>query len=174
MGNYIREDLSTQKNISVSDLKSKIRNYLESRIESPIESVELARNLDEKAIEVIGSWQDPSLFFVVNNLYVNPTKVTSKDLLASKLTPLIGLDTKNILPRLEIRKKQHLEIIRKMNVSTRDAIIKRLNAERNAIKNKELYIEDSIVPFIKIEDNLVRFYPEKNIVSQITGFVDGE
>lgn len=174
MGNYIREDLSTQKNISVSDLKSKIRNYLESRIESPIESVELARNLDEKAIEVIGSWQDPSLFFVVNNLYVNPTKVTSKDLLASKLTPLIGLDTKSILPRLEIRKKQHLEIIRKMNVSTRDAIIKRLNAERNAIKNKELYIEDSIVPFIKIEDNLVRFYPEKNIVSQITGFVDGE
>lgn len=174
MGNYIREDLSTQRNISVSDLKSKIRNYLESRIESPIESVELARNVDEKAIEVIGSWQDPSLFFVVNNLYVNPTKVTNKDLLASKLAGLLALDTKNILPRLEIRKKQHLEIIRKMNVSTRDTIIKRLNAERTAIKNKELYVEDSIVPFIKIEDNLVRFYPEKNIVSQITGFVDGE
>jgi cell division protein FtsI/penicillin-binding protein 2 len=61
-----------------------------------------------------------------------------------------------------------------MNVSTRDAVLKRINAERNAIKNKELYIEDSIVPFIKIEDNLVRFYPEKNIVSQITGFVDSE
>jgi cell division protein FtsI/penicillin-binding protein 2 len=61
-----------------------------------------------------------------------------------------------------------------MNVSTRDSVIKRLSTERAAIKNKELYIEDSIVPFIKIEDNLVRFYPEKNIVSQITGFVDAE
>lgn len=86
----------------------------------------------------------------------------------------MALDPKNVLSRLEIRKKQHLEIIRKMNVSTRDAVLKRINAERNAIKNKELYIEDSIVPFIKIEDNLVRFYPEKNIVGQITGFVDGE
>ena len=61
-----------------------------------------------------------------------------------------------------------------MNVSTRDVVLKRINAERAAIKNKELYVEDSIVPFIKIEDNLVRFYPEKNIVSQITGFVDSE
>ena len=174
MGSYLREDLSGQSNISVSELKSKIRNYLESRIEAPVESVEIARNINEKTIEVIASWQDPSLFFVVNNLYVNPTKVTNKDLLASKIAGLMALDPKNILSRLEIRKKQHLEIIRKMNVSTRDAVLKRINAERNAIKNKELYIEDSIVPFIKIEDNLVRFYPEKNIVGQITGFVDGE
>lgn len=171
---YLREDLSWEKNISVSDVKSKIRNYLQNRMDAPIESMELARDLDEDAIEVIGSWQDPSIFFVVNNLYVNPTKVINKDLLAEKLLPIIWGTKDSLLSRLEIRKKQHLEIIRKMNVSTRDAVLKRINAERNAIKNKELYIEDSIVPFIKIEDNLVRFYPEKNIVSQITGFVDSE
>jgi glutaredoxin 2 len=63
------------QNISVGELKTKIRNYLLGRMDSPIESVELARDLDETTIEVIGSWQEPSLFFVVNNLYINPTKV---------------------------------------------------------------------------------------------------
>jgi hypothetical protein len=58
-------------------------------MDAPIESMELARDLDEDAIEVIGSWQDPSIFFVVNNLYVNPTKVINKDLLAEKLLPII-------------------------------------------------------------------------------------
>ena len=51
-----------------------------------------------------------------------------------------------------------------MNVSTRDAVIKRITTETTAIKNKELFIEDSVVSYIKIEDNLVRYYPEKNIV----------
>ncbi len=123
---------------------------------------------------MISSWQEPSLFFVVNNLYVNPTKVNNKNLLAAKLATILGIENEKILPKLEIRRKQHLEIIRKMSVSTRDAVLKRLSAERSALKNKELYVEDSIVPFIKIEDNLVRFYPEKNIASQITGFVDAE
>ena len=96
MESYLREDLSTENNISVSDLKSKVKTYLESRIDAPIESVEIARDIDEKTIEVIGSWQDPSLFFVVNNLYVNPTKVIDKNILASKLATLLSLDTKNI------------------------------------------------------------------------------
>ena len=142
-------------------------------MESPIESVEIARDLDEWVIEVIGSWQDPSIFFVVNNLYINPTKVTDKVLLTTKLAGVLGTDISKIQPKLEIRKKQHLEIIRKMNVSTRDAVIKRISTETTAIKNKELFIEDSVVSYIKIEDNLVRYYPEKNIVWQITGFVDG-
>ncbi len=73
------------------------------------------------------------------------------------------MPTEEILPKFEKKKKRHLEIIRKMNVSTRDAVMTRLSNERQAIKNKELTLEDSIVPFIKIEDNLVRFYPEKNI-----------
>ncbi len=171
---YIREDISALGEITVTDVKLKIRNYLQFRMDSPIESVELFRELDEEKIEVISSWQEPGLFFVVNNLYANPTKINDKNLLAAKLTGVLGIEQDSLLPKLEIRKKRHLEIIRKMNVSTRDAVVKRLSSERSAIKNKELYIEDSIVPFIKIEDNLVRFYPEKNIVSQITWFVDAE
>ena len=77
------------------------------------------------------------------------------------------------LAKLDIRKKQHLEIIRKMSVSTRDAVVKRMNIERTAIQNKELLLENSIIPYLKIEDNLVRFYPERDVAGQITGFIDG-
>ena len=50
-----------------------------------------------------------------------------------------------------------------MSVSTRDSVVKRITTERNAIKNKELLPENSILSFLKIEDNLVRFYPERHI-----------
>lgn len=32
----------------------------------------------------------------------------------------------------------------------------------------------AIYPFIKIEDNLVRYYPEGRALGQITGFVDNQ
>ena len=172
MSSYLREDLGATKNITVTELKSKIKTYLTTKMDSPIESVQVRENLDEKIIERITSWQDPSLFFVVNNLYVNPLKVTDKSVLASKLSDALGMSLDETTQKLEIRKKRHLEIIRKMSVSTRDAVVKRMNTERTAIKEKQLLLENSIVPYLKIEDNLVRFYPERDVAGQITGFID--
>ncbi len=175
MSEYLRdESILGAKNLTVTDLKTRIKNYLSARMDAPIESVNIKDNLSEDTIQRITAWQDPSLFFVVNNLYVNPTKVTDRSLLASKLKDALGLPLEEVQGKLEIRKKRHLEIIRKMSVSTRDAVIKRINTEKNAIKNKEILLENSIVPYLKIEDNLVRFYPERHIPGQITGFVDGE
>jgi stage V sporulation protein D (sporulation-specific penicillin-binding protein) len=174
MTNYLREDLTGSPDIAISELKKKIRDHLERRMDTPVESVQLADNLDDEKAEIIGSWQDPSLFFVVNHLYVNPTKVVEPAVLATRLASVLDIEEEKILAKLELKKKRHLEIIRKMNVSTRDTVMTRITNERLAIKNKELLIEESIVPYLKIEDNLVRFYPEKNITSQITGFVDGE
>ncbi len=174
MSNYLREDLSGKNDMTISELKGRIRDYLTKKIDSPIESVEIKRELEDEMVEVISSWQDASLFFVVNHLYVNPLKVTEPDILAARLSSVLGIPEEDILTKFEKKKKQHLEIIRKMNVSTRDAVMTRLSNERLAIKNKELRLDNSIVPYIKIEDNLVRFYPEKNITGQITGFVDGD
>ena len=168
MSNYLREDISGKGDMAISTLKAKIRDYLSRKIDTPIESVEVKRDLDDDMVEIISSWQEPSLFFVVNHLYVNPNKVNEPEVLATRLSSVIGMTIEEILPKFEKKKKRHLEIIRKMNVSTRDAVMTRLSNERQAIKNKELALEDSIVPFIKIEDNLVRFYPEKNITGQIT------
>lgn len=173
MSSYLREDI-TSTDITVTDLKAKLRNYLATRMDAPVESSLVVENLDDEKIRVISDWQESSLFFVSNNLYVNPTKVSLGDTLAARIAEVTGLKKDDILPRFEIRKKRHLEIIRKMSISTRDMVTKRIETEKNAVRSKQILESEAVYPYLKIEDNLVRFYPEKGVAGQITGFVDGE
>lgn len=47
-----------------------------------------------------------------------------------------------------------------MSIGTRDMVNKRIDTEIQAVKNKQLTPLEAIYPFIKIDDNLVRYYPE--------------
>ncbi len=114
-------------------------------------------------IQQIDAWQEPSLYFVSNNLYINPTKVQNKVELLARLSIVLGKSQEELAPVFEIRKKRHLEIIRKMSVTTRDTITKRINTEKIAVNSKQLDKNDAIYTYLKIEDNLVRYYPERNI-----------
>ena len=174
MWSYLREDFSSRKEMTVTEMKEKIRIYLMSRMDTPIDEAKLAVSLSEDIIQQIDAWQDVSLYFVSNNLYVNPTKVQNKEELMARLAIVLVKTREELLPKFEIRKKRYLEIIHKMSVTTRDAISKRINTEKLAIASKQLERNASIYYFLKIEDNLIRYYPEQNIGSQIIGFVDSE
>jgi len=174
MSTYLREDLSKQADITEGRLKSMTQDYLKRRIEEPITSVHLASNLDEAIIENIISRGYEELFFISNHLYVNPTLIKNHAILTTELSTILKLDATVLENKFKIRKKQHLEIIRKMSIGARDMVTKRIEAERTAIKNGQITLQNVIYPFIKIEDNLVRFYPEGETISQITWFVDSE
>lgn len=179
MSTYLRSDLTVEKNITVTDLKNKIKIYLQTKINSPRDEVLIKGNLDESTIQRIMAWQDPSLYLIANNLWVNPTKVVDRAGLSTKLSDALNIPIEEVQKYISLRKRAHLDIIKNINVSTRDTILKRLTRETEAIKNKEITLEESILPFIKQEDidsseNLVRYYPERNITGQITGFVDHE
>ncbi len=174
ISSYLRENLQDQKDLTESIMKEKIRNYLSLKMDSPIESVDIASNLSEETIAIIESWQDPALFFVVNNLYVNPTKVQNASILAAQLSTLLSVPVEIINQKFAIKKRKHLEIIRKMSISVRDMVNKRMETELLAFKNKQINSTDMVSPFLKIEDNLIRYYPEWHTIGQITGFVDGE
>jgi len=163
MSTYLREDFMTRSDVTVTEMKEKIRLHIMTRMDAPIESVEVASILSEDIIQQIDAWQEPSLYFVSNNLYINPTKVQNKIELLARLSIALGKTQEELAPIFEIRKKRHLEIIRKMSVTTRDAITKRVNTEKLAVNSKQLDKNDAIYTFLKIEDNLVRYYPEKNI-----------
>lgn len=163
MSAYLKRDLREEKNLTDSTIKEMLSSYLKDRMESPVDAVQLAEKVPENIIQKIEDWQDLSLYFVVDNLYVNPTLIVDRELLTRRLAEALGVTEKSIAPKLEIRERRHLEIIKRMSLSTRDTVTKRLTAEKEAIKQKQLLIEESIVPYIKIEDNLVRFYPEKNV-----------
>ena len=89
MANYLHEDITGMKDITVSAMKKKIGDYLTGKIDAPIESVLVQENLNEKLADNINLWIDPSLFFVANNLYVNPTKVGDKNALANRLAGIL-------------------------------------------------------------------------------------
>ncbi len=193
ISNYTRSKLEDEDWLTKNILKKTIITYLKGRMESPIESVFLKKNVGNEDIEIINSWDNEALFFVVNNLYVNPTKVQNKSDLGYKLTELFWGEQEQWETKFKIRKKQHLEILRKMSIGTRDMVNLALEEndtlvenmiEQKLSKNKGILtkkeVREDIIknyafyPFIKIEDNLVRYYPEGNALWQITGFVDNE
>ncbi len=171
---YLKTDLWDASKITVTELKKKIWEYLNFRMEEPISQVEIKGNLDEKTIETITNWNNESLFFISNNLYLNPTKVQDKAVLIAQLATLLWEDKEILEKKFTIRKKRHLEIIRKMTIGTRDMVNKRIETEKAAVKNGQLIPTEAVYPFLIIEDNLLRYYPEWDTISQITGFVDGE
>lgn len=146
---------------------------------TPVESMFLAENLSDEAINQINNLNNPALFFASNNLYVNPTKVQNGDDLASKLAGIIGKTANEIKPAFVVKQKRHLEIIRKMNIATHDLVENVLEKNRETTKQaitdarskvsdtkekkaaeEAALLEYAIYPFIKIEPNLVRYYPE--------------
>jgi cell division protein FtsI/penicillin-binding protein 2 len=182
IGTYIRKDLTEMKWLTEPVIREMLESYIQSRISTPIESVLLKESLDESTIEVINGLDNPALFFIVNNLYVNPTKVTNPDALADKLVSIIWIPKETILSTFVIKKRRHLEILRKMSIMTRDIVKKRIDTEKWVLATlstkdnaREIWTqENAIFPFIKIEDNLVRYYPEWEALGQITWFVDNE
>jgi hypothetical protein len=101
-----------------------IESYIQNRISTPIESILLKEALDENTIETISKINDPALFFVVNNLYVNPTKVANSKVLAETLSSIVGIPVETLEASFVIKKRRHLEILRKMNINTRDLVKK--------------------------------------------------
>jgi stage V sporulation protein D (sporulation-specific penicillin-binding protein) len=182
IGNYIRIDLSIEKWLTEESLKERIEAYIQTRISTPIESILIQEALDESMIAQITELAHPALFFIVNNLYVNPTKVTNSMTLASRLSTILWVPSSTLEPLFVVRKRRHLEILRKMNLVSRDTIKKRIDTEKIALNNispknyaREIWIgENAVFPFLKIEDNLVRYYPEWQALGQITWFVDTE
>ncbi|MBC7498207.1 penicillin-binding protein 2 [Candidatus Gracilibacteria bacterium] len=182
IGNYTRIDLTGEKGLSEEKLKDQIEAYIQTRISTPIESILIKEALDESTITQITDIGEPALFFVVNNLYVNPTKVTNSGALASRLSTILGVSSDSLEPLFVVRKRRHLEILRKMNIISRDIIKKRIDIEKAALNNiptkdhaREIWtLDNAVFPFLKIEDNLVRYYPEGQALGQITGYVDTE
>ena len=69
-----------------------IQSYLKQKISEPITSVHVASNLPESTIETIISRNHEELFFISNNLYVNPNKVQNSEVLAAELGALLNMD----------------------------------------------------------------------------------
>ncbi len=182
IGNYVRKDLTWVKWLNETSIREMIEAYIQNRISTPIDDKVLKESLDDSMIEAINKLNDPALFFVSNNLHVNPIKVTNPTELTNKLIPIIGIPRETLESAFVIKKKAYIVILSKMSIMTRDVVKKRIDTEKWILStlsakwnNRELWTsENAIFPFLIIGDNLVRYYPEGEALGQITGFVDND
>lgn len=181
VGRYIRKELESDKQFDEKSLRDKIESYIQTRINTPIDSVLLKKNLNEPTIDEVNRINNDALFFVVNNLYVNPTKISNPAILANQLTEVLNIPKNRLESLFAIKVRRHLEILRKMSINSREIVKKRIESERamlasipNEGKKREKWLQEhAIFRFLKTERNLVRYYPEWSALGQITGFVDG-
>ncbi len=182
IGNYIKKDLTWTKWLNETSMREMIEAYIQNRISTPIDDRVLKESLDDSMIEAINKLNDPALFFISNNLHVNPTKVNNPTVLANNLIPIIGISKETLESAFIVKKKAYIVILSKMSIMTRDIVKKRIETEKWILStistkwdNRKLWTsENAIFPFLIIGDNLVRYYPEGEALGQITGFVDND
>jgi hypothetical protein len=73
--------------MTVTEIREKLKNYLREKINKPyIDFVLVAEHVTIEATREIQAWKEPSLSFILDNLYVDPTIVLNPDALAIKLS----------------------------------------------------------------------------------------
>lgn len=155
-------------------IKSKITEELNKRIDKKnVDFVLIKENLDEKdKIKVMSIWND-ALIIKNDALYFDfNKKVTILNDTIDKLNEFFGIP-KDFLQKLFTPKEvRYIKLVSKLNLQNKDKIDERIKNELSAINKWLLEEKDSINKFIILEPNPTRFYPEKNLASQILGFVD--
>lgn len=154
-------------------IKSKIHEEVKGRVEKKyVDSVSLKSNLTQDEINKLSALSLDWLFFVINNLYADPTKIMDEEKFAKLISPIIWeseQDIKNIIKKRQVR---YTKFLSKLSLRTKDKIDARIQNEKNAISKWLLTDENSVYRYIILEPHPTRFYPEKNLASQIIWFVN--
>lgn len=108
-------------------------------------------NLDLRGISVQGA-----------SLVANPTEISDTKATAEALSPLINIDTDTLQGLLERRPRRYVEIV--------DKIVPEVSEKILEMKQNPRY--SSLMRGIQMKDEYWRYYPERDLASQVLGFVD--
>lgn len=174
---FARASLPAEAVVTSENAKTLIRSELGRRIEKEfIDFVLVKEALTKDEIREMESFTNSGFTMLSNNLYLNPLSVPDerKPLYVAKLLQTFRMTEAQAEFLLSKRQVRYVKLLRRMNLSTKDFIDARLKEEKEAVKKGLLDEKDGIAPFIILEPNPTRFYPEKNVGGQVTGFVDNE
>lgn len=154
-------------------IRSMIGDQLDKKLsKTKVTNVILAEKIDtEKAIQIINlslKW----VYVSDNNVYVNPEEIVDINQVSKSLAPLLWMTEENIQKIGKKRNVRYIPIISRISIWLSDEVEKYLDDERQAIKKWILDEKNSIGNLILLEPEAARFYPEKEVWSQIVWFVD--
>lgn len=129
---YAKEDLpSRDYEPSETEILAKIREEVRKRIhKTHVDFVMVKANLTPDEIRQIEEMKHPSLTLSLGNLYVNPTTITDRPFLAAKLEQITGTNRQELDYKLSLRTVRYVKMLRKMGLTIKDEIDKRLKNEK--------------------------------------------
>ncbi|MDD2486978.1 MAG: penicillin-binding protein 2 [Candidatus Gracilibacteria bacterium] len=171
--NFVKKTELEDFSYDATYIKNKIRDEVKSRVEKKyVDSVSIKSNLTQDEMNKLTDLGFDGLFFVINNLYADPTKIMDEDKFSKEVSKITGIDEQTIKNIIKKRQVRYTRILSKLSLSVKDKIDTRIANEKNAISKGLLSDENSIYKYIILEPRPTRFYPEKNLASQIIGFVN--
>lgn len=108
------------------------------------------------------------MYFVSNNLYINPLTVAFSPAQRSSFIELADISSTILDRLLERRRVRYVKLLNQISFDTKEYI----ESELQSIKKQNS--KSPLLSAIILEPHPSRYYPQKYVGSQITGFVDGQ
>jgi len=154
-----------------------IKNIISERLdallsETMVTSVRLREGLNPDDEREIILWGILGVYPNENGLYVNPEELNQADAFAVKYQEKFGGEIKDILYSIRKREKRYIPIYQKLSLLNSDAIETYIEDEYTALNQWIIKKSETIWWFIILTPHAQRIYPEREIWSQIIGFLD--
>ena len=168
--------------LEITDFKmddTYIKDILLKNIQDKISRTKVTNDIIETKIdsEKIAEIQDlhlPWIYTDNEKVIANPEEITDESYVASVLSKILIRPEEDIKKSLKKRELRYIPIISRINIWISDEVKDFLAEEQDALKKWLITEEESISNFIVLSTNPSRYYPEGNVGSQITGFVDND
>lgn len=155
-------------------VKKLFKEKLITRInQEKVTSVFVDFELNENQISAIKKSWILWLYIINSHLYINPEEIWNKENAIEFLNKTTSIENDELATYVEKKDLRYIPIINKISITTSEEIKKYLDDEQIAIKKWLLDEEESIWNFMILTPMPNRYYPEKEVASQVIWFVDG-
>lgn len=122
----------------------------------------LETEVSESRVEMIQDLKLTGVWIEEDKIVADPTAILSLEDTAEQLSPLLNIDKRKLEGILERRPKRYVEITNKIVPEVSEKILE--------LKDNPRYRE--VMRGIQLRDEHWRYYPERELASQVLGFVD--
>ena len=155
-------------------IKKAIWEYLSAKINQEyVTSVFIDKTLEQEKIDQITALGLSGIYPNFPYVYANPQEITNLENVVEKLSPIMNLEKDTLNSLLRQRKIRYVPIMNKLSITASEYVKNYLEEEQTALKSGLMDREQRVGSFVILTPRPHRYYPEKDIASQITWFVDG-
>lgn len=155
-----------------------IKNLLSEKIidnimKDKVTSVLIDKKLEKPKIDELKSLNINWIYPWEQYVYVNPEEFdNTNENNIKNLSRIISINEETLKHLTRKRNLRYVPIYKKLSISWSEYVNNYLDEENEALKRGLLSLEDSISKFVILSPNPSRYYPEWDVASQVTWFVD--